>query len=103
MPAPDPAPDVITEADDGSTFALRRGDARALRLSNDSLWDLPEVSGGAVELVPVDYLVDPGYTEWQVDAVAAGTAEVAVAGSASCGDAAACPPRTVTLRFQVEG
>ena len=76
----EPAPDAITEAHAGATFALRAGDTVPLRLTSDVAWTGAEVDGGAVVLSPVDYFQDPGFREWEVRAVAPGTATVRAEG-----------------------
>ena len=90
---------AVTEDDDGRELTLAPGDEVPLRLGSAWSWDAPRVTGEAVRLDPVDHLVDPGWTEWLVVAVAAGTAEVSVDGSPACPDPADCPARTV--RFGV--
>ena len=97
-----PAPEFITEADEGR-FTLEPDGPVSLRLSSDWAWDAPVVDGTGVVLTPVDYLVDPGYVEWLVEPVAAGTATLTVAGTPNCGDEAACAPRTVSFQFDVPG
>lgn len=97
-----PAPEFITEADEGR-FALEPDGSVSLRLSSDWAWDAPVVDGTGVVLTPVDYLVDPGYVEWLVEPVGAGTATLTVAGTPNCGDEAACAPRTVSFQFDIPG
>jgi predicted secreted protein len=94
---------IVTEDDDGRELALQQGDEVSLQLRSAWSWDEPRVTGDAVRLDPVDHLVDPGYAEWLVVAVAPGNAEVDVAGAPACPDPAACPPRTVHLTVQVGG
>jgi hypothetical protein len=90
-PAPTPraAPRTITEADSGASFTLAPGAETSLRLSSDRTWSEPAVSGDAVELSRVDYFQDPGFSEWTVLAVSAGTASISSRG-------------TPTLQFQVK-
>jgi hypothetical protein len=87
--APAPAPQVITARDHGKTFTLAPGAGTSLRLSGDYDWSEPAVAGDAVALARVDYFQDPGFSEWAIEAVSAGTATIAARG-------------TPTLRFQVK-
>ena len=91
----------VTEDDDGGRVVLDVGTEVPWRLSSDWDWDQPSVDGSAVEIVPVDYLVDPGYREWLIVGSAPGTAELTVTGSGACGDSGQCPDRTVTLTVDV--
>jgi predicted secreted protein len=96
-PAPAPAPRTITERDSGAEFTLATGAETSLRLTSDYAWSEPTVSGDAVELTRVDYFQDPGFSEWIVQAVSAGTATIAARGT----PAGAGGPDT-PLRFQVK-
>jgi predicted secreted protein len=96
---PREAPGVITDADAGASFALSPGSETTLRLSGDYLWSEPLASGGAVQLVRVDYFQDPGFSEWVVQAVRPGTATVAAAGRPACAGEDGCPDEPA--RFEV--
>jgi hypothetical protein len=96
-PAAAPAPATITERDSGASFTLAAGAETSLRLSGVYEWSEPTVSGDAVQLARVDYFQDPGFTEWVVQAVSAGTATIAARGTPAC---AGCPD--TPLRFQVK-
>jgi predicted secreted protein len=74
----------ITQADTGKTFRLARGDEATLRLSNRWLWTTPRTRSSAVELIPVEYFVDPGFREWRVEAHARGKAIVRATGKPNC-------------------
>ena len=83
---------VITERDSGKTFTVRRGTELTLRLSSRYRWLAPKVKGRAARLIPVDYFVDPGFREWQVDGVGLGRSRITAAGyDQAC--TAACPAR----------
>lgn len=97
----DGQPEPVTEADDGGRIALEVGSEVPWRLSSDWDWEQPTVEGGSIELVPVDYLVDPGYREWLIVGTAAGAAELSVEGAGACGDPERCPDRVVTLTVDV--
>jgi hypothetical protein len=100
--APVPAPetgDAITAADSGREFALARGGETNLRLSSEYMWSDPVVEGDAIELIPVDYLQDPGFREWLVHALGPGTATVSSLGEPACEGEHGCPDEPV--RFQV--
>jgi hypothetical protein len=92
-PASAPAPATITERDSGASFTLAPGAETNLQLSGDYEWSEPAVSGDAVQLARVDYFQDPGFSEWVVLAVSAGTATISARGTRGSG-----PP----LRFQVK-
>ena len=99
-PPPRVAPQVITEADAGRSFTLALGSETALRLSGDYLWSEPTVRGEGVELARVDYLQDPGFSEWTVVAASAGAASVTSVGSPVCAGQEGCPDEP--LRFRVD-
>jgi predicted secreted protein len=99
-PAPRAAPRTITEVDSGESFTLSRGSETRLRLSGDYVWSEPTVRGDAVELTRVDYLQDPGFSEWTIVAARPGTATIAARGTPDCAGEARCPDEP--LRFQTE-
>ena len=82
----------MTEDDDGRAVVLRTGAEVPLRLSSRWSWDGPRTTGEAVRLDPVDHLVDPGFVEWVVVALAPGPAEIAFDGT---------PGRTVRITVEV--
>lgn len=92
----------MTESDDGQLFTLALGQEASLRLDSAWLWDQPALDGAAVELTPVDYLVDPGVQEWLVTGVSGGAATLTAHGEPNCADQAACPPRAVRIAFRVQ-
>lgn len=93
----------LTEEADGATLQLAVGEEVSWQLSSDWEWDQPVADGTAVELVPVDYLDDPGFREWLVVATAAGTVTLTVEGLPACGDPTACPQQEVSLTVDVTG
>jgi hypothetical protein len=92
------APRTITEAESGESFTLSRGAETTLRLSGDYAWSEPSVRGDAVELARVDYLQDPGFSEWTILAVRPGTATLTARGTPDCAGQERCPEKP--LRFQ---
>jgi hypothetical protein len=92
-------PEAITESDSGGTFTLAAGTETSLRLSSEYVWDDPVVDGDAVELGRVDYLQDPGFSEWLVQAMGPGTATISALGEPACAGEDGCPD--APLRFQV--
>jgi hypothetical protein len=96
-PAPAPAPRTITERDSGASFTLAQGAETGLRLSGEYTWSEPAVSGDAVQLTRVDYFQDPGFSEWVVQAVSAGTVTIAARGTPAGAGGSGAP-----LRFQVK-
>ncbi|HXV34659.1 MAG TPA: hypothetical protein VD769_11670 [Gaiellaceae bacterium] len=96
---PDAPPEAITAADSGRSFALDAGAEVPLRLSSEYLWSEPQVEGDAVELSRVDYLQDPGFSEWIVLGVTPGTAAVSSLGEPACAGQHGCPDEPV--RFLV--
>lgn len=93
------APLQITEADNGATVELPAGGETNLRLSNEYLWSGPAVRGAAVTLAPVDYLQDPGFSEWVVMAQTPGEATIAATGEPACAGQEGCDD--TPLAFQV--
>jgi hypothetical protein len=91
--------DAITAADSGRSFTLAAGDETSLRLSSGYVWSEPEVSGSSVELSPVDYFQDPGFSGWLVHAAAPGTATISSLGEPACAGQHGCPDEP--LRFRV--
>jgi len=78
------SPPTITQRSTGKTFRLAKGGSATLRLSNRWRWSTPRVSTKAVELVPVEYLIDPGFSEWMVEAHARGRATIRSLGRPNC-------------------
>jgi hypothetical protein len=96
---PPAAPRTITELASGESFALALASETRLRLSGKYEWSEPTVRGDALELTRVDYLQDPGFSEWTVLAVRAGTATISAQGTPACAGQG-CPD--APLSFQVE-
>ena len=103
-PPPRRSPQVLTEADSGATIALPTGGETNLRLSSDWVWEEPVVDGDAVQLAIVNYLQDPGFSEWVVMAVAPGEATITATGTAACAgqDGCADGPQDFQVRITVE-
>lgn len=100
MPPPaKQAPLQITEADSGGTVELPVGGETNLRLSSDYVWSEPAVRGSVVALARVDYLQDPGFSEWVVMAQAPGEATIAATGEPACAGQEGCDE--TPLAFQV--
>jgi hypothetical protein len=74
----------ITQQSTGKTFRLAKGANATLRLSNRWRWSTPRASTKAVDLVPVEYFVDPGFREWTIDAHARGRATIRSFGTPNC-------------------
>jgi hypothetical protein len=74
----------ITQQSTGKTFRLAKGTTATLRLANRWLWSTPRASTKAVGLVPVEYLVDPGFREWKIEAHARGRATIRSFGTPNC-------------------
>lgn len=87
---PQEAPETITEADSGVEIRLPLGGETSLRLTSEYTWTQPTVRGDAVTLAPVDYLRDPGFSEWIVTAQAPGEAVVASTGEPACAGQEGC-------------
>jgi predicted secreted protein len=101
---PRQSPQVLTEVDSGATIALPTGGETSLRLSSDWVWSEPVVDGDAVQLAPVNYLQDPGFSEWVVTAVGPGEATITSSGTAACAgqDGCAVGPQDFQVRITVE-
>jgi hypothetical protein len=94
---------VINAADSGWTFELLLAASAetSLRLSSEYSWEEPAVSGDAVELSPVDYLQDPGFSEWLVRAVRPGSATISSAGTPACAGQHGCPDEPISFRVTI--
>lgn len=103
-PVPQQSPQVITEADAGATYVLSTGGETSLRLSSDWVWEEPVVDGDAGLLAPVNYMQDPGFSEWLVTAVGPGEATITSSGTAACAgqDGCADGPQDFRVRITVE-
>jgi hypothetical protein len=77
----------ITQAQSGKTFRLGVGETARLRLSGNWSWTQPRASSKAIQLTPVDYFADPGFSEWIVGAHASGAFTITSTGKPGC---AAC-------------
>jgi predicted secreted protein len=101
---PRPSPQVITEADSGASFSLPVGGETTLRLSSNWLWEEPVVDGDAVLLAVVNYIQDPGFSEWVVTADEPGVATITSSGRAACAgqDGCADGPLDFQVRITVE-
>ena len=74
----------ITQAASGKTVRLAKGEDAVLRLSNRWHWSEPRVSSNVVELTPVEYLVDPGFREWTIEARRRGRVTIRSLGRPKC-------------------
>ena len=101
--SPEPAPPVLTQADDGRLISLTVGAEVPFRLDSSWAWDQPAVHTDTVALTQVDYFADPGFMEWIVTAVQSGDAVVTATGAPNCGDDSRCPPMEVRIGFRVIG
>ena len=99
--APADAPDAITAADSGESFALAAGAEVSLRLTSEYLWGEPVVEGDAVELARVDYLQDPGFSEWVVRGARPGTATISSLGEPACAGQHGCPDESARFRVTI--
>ena len=99
--SPPPSGDLLTDEHSGATVELDVSETVDLQLSSEWTWDITDMSGNAVDPVPVNYAQDPGYYHWEIQAVAAGESELRLTGNANCGDTTVCPPREVEYRFVV--
>jgi len=97
---PPRAPSVITQSQSGKTYRVARGTSLALRLSGQWQWTEPRPTPQRVELTPVEYFVDPGYSEWKLDAHTRGTVTITSTGTPGCDQCALAARRfVVTLRI----
>jgi hypothetical protein len=74
----------ITQRSSGKTFKLAKGATATLRLSNRWRWSSPRVSTKAIELVPVEYFIDPGFREWTIEPRTRGRATIRSLGTPNC-------------------
>jgi hypothetical protein len=96
---------VLTLADNGKTVPIAVGQSLSVRLGGPWLWREPVVDGGAIDVAQVNFLVDPGYSEWTVRGLQAGRATLQINGEANCptqGDTVCIlGPRFFALTFAV--
>ena len=88
----------ITQKSTGKTLRLAKDGTATLRLSNRWRWTEPRVSNDTVELTPVEYLIDPGFREWTIDARKAGRATIGSVGKPNC---STCALATRSFRITV--
>ena len=100
-PPPRAAPQTITEADSGESLTLSAGSETRLRLSGKYMWNEPKVRGDAVQLTRVDYFQDPGFSEWAVLAVRAGTVTIAARGTRACAGEEECSDEALHFRVEI--
>jgi hypothetical protein len=81
---PPPAPAIVTQAQSGRTYRLARGGEVALRLSGRWGWAEPDPSVPGVELTPVMYFRDPGYSEWLFEPTVRGRVTIRSVGTPGC-------------------
>ena len=74
----------LTQAASGKTIHLAKGEDATLRLSSRWRWSEPRLSSAAVELTQVEYLIDPGYREWTIEARKRGRATIRSLGRPGC-------------------
>jgi hypothetical protein len=74
---------VLTLADNGKTVPLAVSQSLSVRLGGPWLWTEPVVDG-AIDVAQVNFLVDPGYSEWTVRGLQAGRATLQINGEANC-------------------
>jgi predicted secreted protein len=74
----------ITQAASGETVRVAKGKHAVLRLSNHWRWSEPRVSSDEIELTPVSYFVDPGFSEWTIEARKRGRATIHALGRPNC-------------------
>lgn len=74
---------VLTLADNGKTVPIAVGQSLSVRLGGPWLWREPVVDGG-IDVAQVNFLVDPGYSEWTVRGLQAGRATLQINGEANC-------------------
>src|SRR6476646_964524 len=85
----------ITQAASGKTVRLAKGEDAVLRLSNRWHWSEPRLSSSAIELTPVEYLIDPGFREWTIDARKRGRVTISSLGRPRCSGCALATRRFV--------
>jgi predicted secreted protein len=92
----------ITELDSGQTFSVAPATQATLRLSNQYVWEAPRVRGTAIALEPVSYIRDPGYSEWKIQVVRSGTANISSAGTPNCMTGSLCPVASKQFEVTIE-
>jgi predicted secreted protein len=89
---------VVTEIDGGHCLKLEVGRTAELRLTGTYRWSKPQFSGDAVELIPIAFLRDPGYSAWEVRAIRSGTSAISASGTCVAAD---CAKLTLALSVTI--
>ena len=89
---------VVTEVDGGGCLTLVMGQMAELRLAGAYRWSAPQSSGNAVELIPIAFLRDPGYSAWEVRAMRPGTSAISATGTCA---AAGCAKPTLAFNLTI--
>jgi predicted secreted protein len=79
---------VVTEVDGARCLKLVLGQTVELRLAGNYRWSPPQSSGDAVELIPIAFLRDSGYSAWEVRAMRSGTSAISASGTCLPADCA---------------
>jgi hypothetical protein len=87
---PPPAGDTLTMADNGKVVRMSVGESVSLQLTSPWTWETPTVRGDAVQVYPLNNIVDSGHQEWIISAVGPGEAVVRSLGDAHCPPGAQC-------------
>jgi hypothetical protein len=75
---------LITQADSGKTFRLATRGTATLHLSGRWGWTQPRASPKRIQLTPIEYFADPGFSAWTVAAQGSGTFTIASTGKPGC-------------------
>jgi hypothetical protein len=87
---------LITEVDTARCFSAQPGSTAQLRLSYG--WSEPKSSGGAIQLTPIEYFRDPGFSAWVVRALKSGTSTISASRLCPASD---CPQGTLTFKVTI--
>lgn len=101
--APRPAKAVLTMADNGTVVRMAVGESSRLQLDPPWRWETPTVRGDAVQVYPLNNIMDSGHQEWIIQAVKPGQAKVRAFGDAMCPPGTQCfiGDKVVEITIQV--
>jgi len=94
-------PRMITNADNGKTITLTRGECATLSLDTKEVWETPKSSSRAVRVFDIPTFVPD--QKWALAAVVRGSATITSTGVPDCDPGVPCPLyiRTFTVHINV--
>ncbi len=92
---------IITEKDSGKSFSINKTTNAYLRLSNQFIWSKLELSTKSIQLVSVNYLLDPGFSEWVIQAIEVGKTIIRSSGAPNCSTPTRCSGESINFEVVI--